>query len=810
MTDPETPCARCGRVAVLWGRSPDGRICQACVAMRNAATCAHCGEHRRIGGRDPAGLAWCQRCRDRHRRNHQDEERRRRIVAVVRSVDTQLDVSIVANALAAAVGSRRSLRILADHLDAHPDAFTSGPTSTLPVLDRFTTALAAAGAQSIRTIHPVCAACGRRRRWHAQRLDGSGECGTCWARTSRTPCAVCGRARRVDHRDSDNKAVCARCTETERRRQRLNELATHITDVVTTADPTIGHDVVADIVARVEPTIPGRRYLLDALRRGPALTEAARRPARVARLLKGLRAEGATLPAARCEDCADPAYPLVIYRDAVRCQRCAKRCPECGSQAKEPTKPRCRRCERQPRGTCGHCGRLDRPLDTASRCRGCRERAERRCQSCNNQAPRTWIAGRWLCQRCALTVELDAHLGPVDHLPAELVAVRTAIASADNPTQVRKWLRTSTGGAVLARLASGELALDHDVLDSHGNDRSVAHLRALLVAADALPAEDRSVDRFEEFSTALVATITDAHDAKVVRAWVRWQVLPRLRARRDAGASMAHSSHNARSALRRVVTFVEALHERERVLRTCTQADLDSWFAGGSTSWLARPFLVCSRRREHLSRTITIPAVPPRSLRPTLDTEQRWAIARRLVADDTLDLADRVAAALVVLYGQPLARVARLTTGDVYRSADGTVIVTLDGNPVPMHEPFATLVAQLPRRRSNGMSDQLESRWLFPGRHAGRHIGPVVLGERLREHLGVEALHMRNAARAQLAAEIPPALLGEIIGVSANTATRWAALTSGNWTAYAADLGDALRSAPDVPLDVKRTRDRPR
>jgi hypothetical protein len=115
------------------------------------------------------------------------------------------------------------------------------------------------------------------------------------------------------------------------------------------------------------------------------------------------------------------------------------------------------------------------------------------------------------------------------------------------------------------------------------------------------------------------------------------------------------------------------------------------------------------------------------------------------------------------------------------------VIVELAGNPVPIHEPFATLIGQLPQRRSNGVSDQLDSPWLFPGRHAGRHIGPVVLGERLRD-LGIEPRAMRNAARAQLAAEIPPALLSEVIGVAATTATRWAALTAGNWTAYAADL----------------------
>ena len=44
---------------------------------------------------------------------------------------------------------------------------------------------------------------------------------------------------------------------------------------------------------------------------------------------------------------------------------------------------------------------------------------------------------------------------------------------------------------------------------------------------------------------------------------------------------------------------------------------------------------------------------PHQVLRPVLDSERRWAIARRLVADETIAVADRVAGALVVLYGQP-------------------------------------------------------------------------------------------------------------------------------------------------------------
>jgi hypothetical protein len=124
---------------------------------------------------------------------------------------------------------------------------------------------------------------------------------------------------------------------------------------------------------------------------------------------------------------------------------------------------------------------------------------------------------------------------------------------------------------------------------------------------------------------------------------------------------MAYSANNARRALRQVAAFVDTLDRAGRSLRTCAQADLDRWFARrGPTPWLARPFLVWAAERKHLPRPLTIPPIPPRGLRPVLDTDGRWAIARRLVTDDTVGVADRVAGALVVLYGQPLARVAAL------------------------------------------------------------------------------------------------------------------------------------------------------
>lgn len=174
-------------------------------------------------------------------------------------------------------------------------------------------------------------------------------------------------------------------------------------------------------------------------------------------------------------------------------------------------------------------------------------------------------------------------------------------------------------------------------------------------------------------------------------------------------------------------------------------------------------------------------------IRSPLEDERRWAIARRLVADGTIPTDDRVAAALVVLYGQPLTRIVSLslTTADIQRSGDGTAVVVLDGTPMPLHEPFSSLIGQLPVRRSDGVSDQLDSRWLFPGRHAGRPINARNLANRMRA-IGIEPQGMRNTARAQLAASIPAAILAEILGISPSTATRWTAIANGNWPAYVA------------------------
>lgn len=751
-----------------------------------AAVCAECDQPA-----DPlfvhGGVARCYGCahrRDNYHRRGSDTDAAQRIVDEVTAADSSLAEEAVRQVLADVAPSRRALPRLAGHVAAHPDVFTVGPTTTVAVVDRFTRALVAAGAQAIRSIEPVCDRCGKRRPRNARTATG----GLCLSCSRKGLCAACGQVGRPARGGDGGQAICRQCAYRRRAACRLEDLTGRIVIAVIDAQPTIAPSMIVAAVERVAADAVRRGLLVEKLGAGPALATPARRHPVVAQLLAELRANGADIPAATCADCNGPAEPLFIHRAVVRCTRCATHCPDCGHLRSRPAAGRCRWCNiGPPRPACVECGRAPRGgITDDGLCCQCRQRAEHHCGDCGKTAELTRWGGGWMCHRCVLNVDLDDRLGPADQLPAALVPIRAAIAAADNPSTVRRWLRTSSGGHLLARLGAGAIPLTHDALDDAGEDRSVDHLRALLVASGALPDEDRSLERLERFfDDYLNSRVADPLDRKTVRSWLRWQVLPRLRKRADSRKSMAHSANNARPAVRFVSELLDQLARDGRNLRSTTQADIDNWFAHpGANRWLARPFLVWARQRRHLDRQIQLPPTPPKTTPPAVDDPGRWEIARRLVNDDSLAVDDRVAASLVVLYGQPLSRVVRLTTADIKTEPDRSVTVNLDGHPMPIHEPFATLIGQLPLRRTNGPTDQIASHWLFPGRHAGKHVGPVVLGQRLRA-TGIEPRNMRNSARAQLVTEIPPAVLGHLIAISPTTASRWATITNSNWNAYA-------------------------
>jgi hypothetical protein len=73
-------------------------------------------------------------------------------------------------------------------------------------------------------------------------------------------------------------------------------------------------------------------------------------------------------------------------------------------------------------------------------------------------------------------------------------------------------------------------------------------------------------------------------------------------------------------------------------------------------------------------------------------------------------------------------------------------------------------------------------RWLFPGRVPGQPIDGHSLTNLLNRH-GISARPARNGA---LAADLPAAILADLLGLHVNTAVRWVTYARRGWADYLA------------------------
>jgi hypothetical protein len=123
----------------------------------------------------------------------------------------------------------------------------------------------------------------------------------------------------------------------------------------------------------------------------------------------------------------------------------------------------------------------------------------------------------------------------------------------------------------------------------------------------------------------------------------------------------------------------------------------------------------------------------------------------------------------------PLCRRDQVT--DIASAADGSLPRAVIEAAVEAVAPSGQALRQL----------ALALTWLFPGHLPGRPITPATLGERLRA-IGIYAKTGRRAALLDLAAQIPAAVLADVLGLHATTAAKWMHQAGGDWSRYAADL----------------------
>ncbi len=251
-------------------------------------------------------------------------------------------------------------------------------------------------------------------------------------------------------------------------------------------------------------------------------------------------------------------------------------------------------------------------------------------------------------------------------------------------------------------------------------------------------------------------------------AYATWQVLRRLRHRASSGTGQSLTSYS-RTQLRVAARFLRWLEHHGLTLAQCRQSDLDTWLAEGPAGYPVRHLLNWAAEHHHC-RPLLVPALT-RTTGTAIDADERWTLVARLLHHATLELTDRVAGALLLCYGQHLSRIAVMTTDQVHRrpGPEGDIVSLRFGeHEITVPEPLSTLLTdQVDVGRSHhlGVGSPTTSPWLSPGHLPGRPITASRLGERLRR-LGVRALPGRRATMLQLAAQVPAAVLAELLDLN--------------------------------------------
>ena len=362
-----------------------------------------------------------------------------------------------------------------------------------------------------------------------------------------------------------------------------------------------------------------------------------------------------------------------------------------------------------------------------------------------------------------------------------------ALADSPKPATVLGWIRRqSSGFKTLLELIMATIPLTHEALDSVDRGRSTIFLRAALVHHGALPKRHEQTAALTLFIKREITRVPDGPDRTHLRTFATWKVQHELARAERQGHAKRSSLHAARTRIRVAAELILWLSEHGMSLQELRQEHLDHWLAEGPTQRTNIRTLMVWARRCKIIGAITTPTVGAKHHIDPLDPQRRLQVLNRLLNDKSLELRDRVAGCLVLLFAQPISRLVLLTREDI-QQRQGRVFISLGREPLLLPEPLATLTQQLkecPGGRASTAADT-NSPWLFPGGRLDRAISETRMHGRLRK-LGITSRAARSAAVLQLAQTLPAAILADLLGFAEGTAEHWSQLANGDWARYSA------------------------
>ncbi len=741
---PRCPC--CGHAKRLTVRSGDERICRSC-SIAAQPPCTGCGNRRYVALRDHLGRPHCQYCQP-----EQSLDPVTMICEVIRQIapafPREKAIAAIEDAIPHAFQRSRTAAALADNPALLIGQGAHGTPRIIALID----SLLAAGAEGI--LRPRCPSCGSDSRPLRYTLDGLRCCKRCYAETNcKALCVGCQRHMPIAGRDLNDRPLCNNCMRHDRSYHGECAACREIRFLFH-----LGDRLCRSCVRRPAATCSGCG--------------------------KTKPCYGISTGQPRCDACAVKLRPLQACSHCSKTRRVYARgpdgeplCTTCG-ELKEP----CRDC-RTSKPVYG------RSAGSEALCRSCYAKdpiSIRECLGCG-QVCRLFHHG--LCNSCALQSVVHNLLSdPGGQIHPDREPLCHALLSG-NPRSALAWLqRTRTRSLVAALLATNK-PIGHQTLDELVPDKAVQHLRAILVTNGALPPRDEHLAALERQLPNLLADIATASERSLVKSFVTWHNLRRLRQASKRQMTSYGQLAAARRDITAVVKLLAWLRARHLTLATCTQADIDLWLDQGPR-WereAPRTFVRWAAKHHHCG-PIEIPVTPiPRTHR-TIEDDERLHMIQKLLHDDDLDLTIRVAGLFLLLFGQPLSRIVRIATSDVIQ-ADDKLTVALGPEPLELPPPLDALVLRLrDAPASNHRTATRPRQWLFTGHtRPGHQLSSRHLGHRLKQ-LGIDPRPIRNTALIELAAELPATVFAKLLGLHPNTATAWNSRAGSPRAEYAADL----------------------
>ncbi len=736
-------CAHCDQPGRLVQRDGSLRICSACDHLRRgtAQPCAICGSTRQVAARDQHGRPRCARCRP---------GPVAQIAAHASRLEPGLDHLRLLEVIREAIPQPFQHHQVLWELDQRPGLLTGEGAHGSPRANALIRALLAAGAAGI--VAPACPSCGRTVPL-SHRRGAVRCCRRCYDQARSQVCSRCRQRAQVTSRTAAGEPVCASCF-----RQ----------------DPA-NHEQCANC---------GRTSLASRREDGHAWCRRCYRA-----------------PLAICTLCGREKPCHLASAGTPRCEHCPRRmrhapCARCGHSRAVWTRtadgqPLCGSCSRQrvPCAGCGNTRTVAARLPAGPLCSTCYRKHPASFQPCTECGAAEHLCHHGLCTRCASRQHLLSLLSRDQgglHPHAEAIY---QVLAASGPASLMQWLtRGSAAPAILAEISHASRPPDHADLDRHLPSRAAHHLRKVLVAGGILPARDERLAALERRASQKTSRVEDPAERRIVRSFATWHHLRRLRGesqRHNITAEQADYVHNEVRAALKLITWLRGTGTS---LAACTQHDIDTWLTGGpGTNYHARAFMLWTSRRGH-TRDLDIPRHPRNETLTRIEDDKRWALVRSLLHDDGHAIEDRVAGLLVLLYGQPLARIARLTRDQITHSPL-RVQLLLGTVPLDLPAPLDELARQLLNRTHGraAVARAHDQPWVFPGGAPGHPLSTAQLKVRLAR-LGIHGRSGRNTALMDLAAKLPPVALARLPGIHISTAGAWAERAGGSPAAYAAQV----------------------